>query len=57
MHHVYIYILGACGGQKVALDPLQLELQMAMNHLVGSKNQTQIHLQESPVLLTTEPYL
>ena len=29
-----------CGGQKRALDPLELELKMAMSYHVGAGNQT-----------------
>jgi hypothetical protein len=31
---------GVCEGQKRALDPLKLELQMLVNHYVGAGNQT-----------------
>jgi len=47
-------VLGARGSQKRALDHLELELQVVVNHYVGSRN---CPLEEQPVLLTAEPSL
>ena len=35
-------VFGACGGQKRALDALELELQMVVSHHMGAGNQTQV---------------
>lgn len=43
---------GAQEGQKRVSDLLELELQMAVNHCVGSENQTLSPLEKKPVLLT-----
>jgi hypothetical protein len=45
---MYICVPGAHRGQKLALDPLEQELQIVMSYQVGAGNQTQ-------VLLTAEP--
>lgn len=39
--HVCACVPDACGGQKKAWDPLELELQMVVRHLVGARTQTQ----------------
>lgn len=36
------YACSTCGGQKGAMDPLDLELQMVVSLLVGSGNRIQI---------------
>lgn len=33
-------VFGACVGQKGTLNSLELELQMAVNHHMGARNQT-----------------
>lgn len=44
---------GTCGGQQEEPDPLELELQAAVSHYVGSGNKNPGPLQEQ-VLATTE---
>ena len=39
VHHV---LPATCGGQKKALDPLELQLQMVVSLHVGSGNLTQV---------------
>lgn len=43
---------GALGGQKIQLDPLELEVevQMVVGYYVGSGSQTQVFWQSSSVL-------
>lgn len=36
--YVAICVLGACGSQKRAFDPLELEFQIAVSHHVGAWN-------------------
>ena len=43
--------------QKKMKDPLELELQVIMGHLVGAKNWREVPLEEEPELLTTKPSL
>lgn len=43
-------------GRKRASDPLELELQMVVSHLVD-ENKNLDPLQKQPVLTTTEPSL
>ena len=38
-------------------DPLELELQVIMGHLVEAENWREVPLEEEPGLLTTEPSL
>lgn len=47
---------GASGGQEKALDPLGVELQMAVSHTIGAGSQTQV-LCNNTKCLTTEPPL
>lgn len=49
VHDVFLHVYPcitctpvACMAQKVALDPLELELQMAMSHYVGAENKSGI---------------
>jgi hypothetical protein len=32
----YLSVLGNCGSQKGASEPMQLELEMVVNHFVGA---------------------
>ena len=36
----YVCVFGACGSQKKALHPLELELEVTANHCVCGNNQT-----------------
>lgn len=46
--HVSIsHVSSVCGGQNWVLDPLELELQMVLNHHVGARNQTQVFCKSS----------
>ena len=47
----------AQGGQKMVTDSLELELQVAVSHSVGSGILFLFPLEEQQVLLTTEPFL
>jgi hypothetical protein len=46
-----------CRGQKRALDPLELELQMVVSCLVWMLGTKLGPLEEQPLLLTPEPSL
>lgn len=46
---------GVSGGQKQALDPLELELQMFVNCHVDARNQTWVLRKSSQVILTAHP--
>ena len=50
-------VCSALGGQKRLSDLLELELKMAISHLVGTGTQTQALLEEQLMLVTTEPSL
>lgn len=39
---MYICVPGPQGGHKRVLDPLELELQMAWSHRVGTENGSQV---------------
>ena len=52
--HVCVYttqVPGAHGGQRW----VELERQMVASHHVGAASQTQVNLEEQPVILTIEP--
>ena len=49
---IHSCVPGACRGQKRALDPLELELGVAVRHYVGTGNPCL--LQKQQLLLTTE---
>ena len=51
---MYTCVIGAQGGQKGAMDLLELELQVVVNHRVGVVCWIWNALEE---LLTTEPYI
>lgn len=53
MYVCMMCVLGTLGGQKRALDSLELKLQMVVIHHMGARNQAQI-LQEQQVLFTAE---
>ena len=48
-------LLGVLGGQKRVLDPLGLELQVAVSYHGGAGELNPGPLEEEPVLLTPEP--
>lgn len=52
--YVHICVFGACGGQRKALDSLEMLLQTAVSHQVSARSQTQT-LYKSRLLLTAEP--
>lgn len=55
--HIYLcttYILDAIRGQKKALDPLELKLQMVVRHLLRAGYETSVLLGELPVFCTTD---
>lgn len=52
-----IYVFSAQGGEKMALDPLGLEVQMVVTYCGGPWNWTWVLLQDKQVLLTAEPSL
>lgn len=51
-----MYMPSADGSWKKASDPLELELQMIVSHLVD-ENKSLGPLEKQPVLITTEPLL
>ena len=48
---------GVCGGEKMALEPLELDLEIVVNGLVGPGNQNPILCKNHRVLRNTEPCL
>ena len=48
-------LLGVLGGHKRVLDPLELELQVAVSYRGGAGELNPGPLEEEPVLLTPEP--
>lgn len=54
---VTMCVPGANGDQKSAFAPMERELQMAINCLVGAGNQTLSPLKKQHVPLTVEPFL
>ena len=49
-----MYVPGACGGQKKASDPLELELQKVVSCRRGCRELGPGSLEEQPVLLIIE---
>lgn len=47
--------VGARGGQKSELDPLELELQLVVHYQYGNQKANLSSIQEQQVLLVTEP--
>lgn len=54
---VTLCVPGANGDPKSAFDPMEQELQMAINCLVGAGNQTLSPLKKQRVPLTVESFL
>lgn len=50
-------VFDALGGQKRALEPMELELKMVVRCDVAVENQRWGYLQDQPVLLATKPSL
>lgn len=48
---------GAQRGQKKTTDPLQLELQMLVDHSVGAEDQTQVLCRSSSLQLEKNPFI
>lgn len=54
---VWVHMSDPCGGQKRPLDPLELELQIAVSHLTWMLGTELRSSQEHYVLLTAKPFL
>lgn len=60
MYHICLcitYVPGACGGQKRALDTLNMEFQTPVTHPYGYWDSNLGTLEEQPMLLTDETFL
>lgn len=49
----HMLLPGACRGQKIVLDPRELEMQTVVSHHIGTGNGSSALLQEQPVLLAS----